>query len=368
MAQDKELSPYLNFLEKQQTSAKDYILNLFNNYDIVILCERDHREITQYDLYLDIFSDKRFTSEVKQVYCEVGNVMYNDTLNNFLHNSSLTPQEVSATTLYMQRNIWEPGAYLWEKGNYSYYIEKVHKINTALPEENKLSVYALDQGVDWTTATEDDIRQAIIMSGGDNRDSIMAVNFFRYYEQSKTKKALVVLNARHAFLTDLWRVNAGRFIADKYKGKVANVLIHNIAMKQVKSDSNVEIAAIQQGKWDASFIKAGKKDVGFDFLETPFGKDSIDLYPLSLGLYSNLFNGFVYYNYFPDLRIVRNVENFIDDEFAPELIRRFRLIQKITNKDISSIEALKAQYNKVNEVSYREVMPDVVEMIEQWLK
>ena len=55
-----EISPYIKFLEQQNTSAKDYILDLFKKYDIVILCERDHRDATQYDLIYDIVSSPHF--------------------------------------------------------------------------------------------------------------------------------------------------------------------------------------------------------------------------------------------------------------------------------------------------------------------
>ena len=64
---------YEDFLADQHLSAKEYILSLFEKYDIVILCERDHREITQYDLILDVISDERFRAEVGNVYTEIGN-------------------------------------------------------------------------------------------------------------------------------------------------------------------------------------------------------------------------------------------------------------------------------------------------------
>ncbi|MEA5063805.1 MAG: hypothetical protein VB054_10790, partial [Petrimonas sp.] len=37
-----------------------------------------------------------------------------------------------------------------------------------------------------------------------DRDSVMAVKFIQCYKQSKTKKALLVLNFRHAFLQDMF--------------------------------------------------------------------------------------------------------------------------------------------------------------------
>lgn len=51
LAYDSALDPYVDFLKEQTTSAKDYILGLFDDYDIVILCERNHRDMTQYDLF-----------------------------------------------------------------------------------------------------------------------------------------------------------------------------------------------------------------------------------------------------------------------------------------------------------------------------
>ncbi|HET9825741.1 MAG TPA: hypothetical protein VFP87_10410 [Chitinophagaceae bacterium] len=65
------IAPYISFLNNQTTSAKDYILNLFKNHDIVIVCERNHDEFTQYDLILDIVNDKRFIQTVGNVFTEL---------------------------------------------------------------------------------------------------------------------------------------------------------------------------------------------------------------------------------------------------------------------------------------------------------
>ena len=40
------IKPYVDFLSHKQLPAKDYILSLFKNHDIVFICERDHRDIT----------------------------------------------------------------------------------------------------------------------------------------------------------------------------------------------------------------------------------------------------------------------------------------------------------------------------------
>ncbi|MDR2563407.1 MAG: hypothetical protein LBC98_05625, partial [Prevotellaceae bacterium] len=49
-AQNKEIVSYIDFLQNQKTHPVDYVFELFEKYDIVILGERDHRDISQYEL------------------------------------------------------------------------------------------------------------------------------------------------------------------------------------------------------------------------------------------------------------------------------------------------------------------------------
>ena len=53
--------PNLDFLIDQNKSAKDYVINLFKTNDIVVLSERDHKEFTQYELFVEIAKRVRIT-------------------------------------------------------------------------------------------------------------------------------------------------------------------------------------------------------------------------------------------------------------------------------------------------------------------
>ncbi len=365
-----ELKKYTDFLETQNTSAKAYILNLFKKYDIVILCERDHREITQYDLILDILKDKWFEKNVKNAYFEIGNIKNDSVLNAFVHNKKLSSQEVEQTALNIQRNSY--GAALWEKANYLYYIKGVQNINKTLSRKNQVNIFGLDIGVDWETATEKDIRLRDSLMP--LRDSILANNFINFYKnQKKSHKALIILNYRHAFLKDIYnKKNAGRFIANAFPEKVANVYINSFAFKENMQTNQYDEIALQNGKWDAAFIKIGKNNIGFDFQNTPFGVDNLDIFPLKNDFtFEQYFTGFVYYNYFPDLRIVTGINGYIDDNFAPEIMRRYKLEQKVYNNQIPTIEDLKKIKNTVEDKTYKEDKEDfgtAIKQIESWLK
>jgi len=359
---NENLKIYTDFLNKEHTSSKDYVFELFKKYDIVILCERDHGEITQYDLIINILKDSRF-QHIQNVYTEIGNSQYNDQLNDFLHNSSLTNDEAAKSALQMQRNMFP----LWEKANYLYFLKSVHNINSKLKDDKKVNVFNLDFGICWEASDEEKKKQSATHSN--DRDSFIAGEFIKYYKKSKTKKALVILNYRHAFLQDMFgRKNAGRFIADEFGSKVANVYINSFILKSTKiTDQDVPETAIgtqHDGKWEASFIKSGKKDIAFNFAGTPFGNDAFDMIPFPNNLkYSDVFTGFIHYNYFPDLRRVLGIDGFIDDEFYKELAKRYQFY----DEEIPPKNELKTDYNTVMEITYREEFSDAVKEIEKWV-
>jgi hypothetical protein len=100
-----ELNPYVNFLRTQNVSAKDYILGLFKTKDIVMLCERDHRDTTQYDLYLSLISDKRFIAEVGNVFTEIGTSTLNPRTNAFLHTDGLSQDSLNKLLISPARHL-----------------------------------------------------------------------------------------------------------------------------------------------------------------------------------------------------------------------------------------------------------------------
>ena len=68
----EEIKPLVNFIEQNNSSPVDYIMDLFEKYDIVVIGERSHMEMTQYDLIYQIVSDPRFIAKVGHVFTEVG--------------------------------------------------------------------------------------------------------------------------------------------------------------------------------------------------------------------------------------------------------------------------------------------------------
>ena len=94
-----ELTPYINFLQKQQT-PKEYIFALWKESDIIILGERDHRDTTQYNLILDILSDKRFIENIGYLYLEVGVVNATEDANALIKENFVINRLISIYYYY----------------------------------------------------------------------------------------------------------------------------------------------------------------------------------------------------------------------------------------------------------------------------
>jgi len=76
---------YANQINKYKLNPYDYIMQLFDNYDIVILSERLHPEYTQWDFFSKIILNDTFATKIKNVYTEFGCINNQAMLDTFLN-------------------------------------------------------------------------------------------------------------------------------------------------------------------------------------------------------------------------------------------------------------------------------------------
>jgi hypothetical protein len=63
---------YVQFLQQQKQTPVDYILSLFQTYDLAVLCERSHPEVTQYDMICELAANRRFQQQAGHIFMENG--------------------------------------------------------------------------------------------------------------------------------------------------------------------------------------------------------------------------------------------------------------------------------------------------------
>lgn len=361
-AQDEfspELKPYVAFLDQQTLSAKDYVLGLFNDYDIVILCERDHREMTQYDLILSIIGDPQFVDSVGNVFTEVGISTQADQINAFLHAEKLAADSVGRLLVHFQRNCTFYS--IWEKTNYSTFLRGVFELNQSLPVEKKVNLFNSDLPFDWNTIDDTTLAEFWI-NLNDVRDSVIASQITSRFDDirqstSPRRKALVIMNYRHAFRHDtknpsgVVRRNVTRFLFDRYGDKTANVLVNQLALVSARSDRDVTYSPIQDGKWDAAFSARNVLDRGFNFNGSPFGDDMFDLWPSNVDwTWKDEFTGLAYYLPFRKHRLATGIPGLVDSTFGIELMRRSALWSRVPGSPFRPITDLEHYRNELNTI------------------
>ena len=116
------------YATKNGISPKEYIFKLFEQSDIIVLGERDHRDTVQYDFYLDVLADPRFAERIGYIYTEVGSNNMTEEVNQLLQGTYPTEKDFieSLYTYYRKSETFYP---LWEKYNRIKFLKGLYDIN-----------------------------------------------------------------------------------------------------------------------------------------------------------------------------------------------------------------------------------------------
>jgi uncharacterized RDD family membrane protein YckC len=333
-----EVNRYANFVKHNSKDPVDYVFDLFNKYDFVVLTERIHSEYTQYELISRIIEDPRFEKQVGNIFTEQGSVSFQDTLQTYLHTSFANEDDLNKSTANLQRN--SNGVYeLWDYTNLFDFLKTVNRLNNSKADSNKINWYFTDLPVNWETMTADNYLKGYTPQV---RDSLMADHVIEKYnsviEKQKRKKALLIMNSIHGFgyinlnsgLSCNWMNNVipgysyinnkgtTTYLMNSFPGKVANILINTVSQKY-----GPVFLPVQNGKWEAAFSLLENPEVGFNFSGSPFGDDAFDLFfynPKSIA-YKDVFTGFIFFKPL-ESHIKKSGFPHEFDQFEDTLLRR----------------------------------------------
>lgn len=331
------IAPYVNFLATHQTNPVDYVMHLFDKYDIVIIAERDHRETTQWDFIYDLVSDPRFINRVGNMFTEYGSVYLQPQLEAFFNADQLDTQAI----INMMHNFM-PAEEGWDHNNFYNFLIKLYQLNKTLTNAQKIHLYFSDEPASWDGLTTKYRYQIFYgMPGAGDfinpRDRIMAMRIYTKLQDimnstAQRKKALVIMNSRHGFgyikqlvqYKDIKNYiyigqNTGGYLMKWLPDKVANIMMNTMGMGHGGTEQ-----LIQQGKWDAAFLVMGNKPTGFDFANSPFGEDIFDYgqIPSTWGKYQDIFTGMIFYAPLKDHELYLNIPNFYDPAYKKLVIQR----------------------------------------------
>jgi hypothetical protein len=328
-SQNSQIKPYVDYLKKTEyKSAKDFILQKFQDHDIVILCERHHDDLSQYELIKEILSDDYFRKNVKNLFTEIGIVNLQPKITKFLQATDLNKKDVEKKLVEFQRNadFWS----IWANSNYHFLLRTIYDLNNN--SNNKINYFPSDVEFDWSKVKDsaDFYREMEVET--EPRDSIMAYNIINRYEKFKSpenKKALVIMNYRHAFKIHSvskggLNRNTGKYLTDYFGNRATSILIHQTIF--VRKEKEHIPSLIQDGKWDATFKYLEIDNIGFDFKNNVFGKDNLDMWDINSHYkYKDAFDGYIFYKPIEAFNIVSGVKGLIPKDYEAEFLRRFKI-------------------------------------------
>lgn len=333
---------YVDFLTDNRKDINDYIMGLFEEYDHVILCERHHREMTQYDMIYDLVTDKRFVDSVGVLFTEIGCAesrdAYRDLTAQSYANDSLMEQALAS---FMTDN--QSIHLLWPNTNWFNFLKRMYYFN-----------HGKEQQVDILFADRNWIDKRDML---DARDSIMADKIISTVLADSLRKSLIIMNYRHAYLTP---GNCGYYVARKFPGKVANVMINFGSVDLLSFISGDEVAKpLHNGKWDVAFKQMNDSAFAFDFKNSPFGKDHFDhfvipIHPVNAKSYEEMFNGFIYYKALDDqytslgYNYILDPENEAKLKIRDEAMKGYSLSSWDFLKDGIVVNNLKDTYHEID--------------------
>jgi hypothetical protein len=322
---DKNVQAKVDYIKAHPVSAKEYVLQLFDKYDIVILGERSHPEMTQWDLFYDIVSDPRFIQNAGHIFTEVGSAVDYQYLSDEYF-TTIYPDDTSldkATAHLLQH---DGVIQMWDNTNIFNFFKKVNLLNATLPDSLKLKEYFT--GCNWfgkEVKTHEDYKR----KSHEHRDSLMADVVIRKFneirQKERRKKCLVITNYRHSF--NYTKFSSGpsfrdetSYIFNAFPEITANVLVHTTAFGLPSF-----AYPINKSTWDKAFEICGNPSRGFDFKDSPFGKDDFDLI-VDLGQKNNISYQDIYTGYVFDVPLSKFVFQhgipYAMDNFRNEFKRR----------------------------------------------
>jgi hypothetical protein len=334
--QPQELQPYVSYLQSHAQPAVKYVLQLFRTYDLVILAERTHPETTQWEFIYELTSDPEFIAMVGHVFTEYGSVSQQKALEQVLNAPSLEEAALNQKCIELLRNfpLWPYG---WHNNNIFEYLKKLYRLNRSLPASSRIALYFSDVPWQWEGKTPQDYAR-YWSTEIPQRDRIMADHIIARFQEilqssSSRKKALVIMNTRHAFKTG--GNNTADFLFQAFPNRTANVMLNMTALDWSGLSGEYQGTynrPIHDGLWDAAFWKLGDVPLGFDFKGSPFGRDLFDLhtyFTLSGNLkYEEVFTGMVFYRPLSQHMVASSIPGYYDEPFKQTVLRRARLMAK----------------------------------------
>jgi hypothetical protein len=206
-----------------EKNAIEYIVQAFNNYNIIGLGEGEHHLKDSHIFFHKMLDNKKIQEIIDVIIVEFANVAYQDILDKYIFGEEVDIKEL--------RKIWrESTQSIGRFGEALIYFEllkKIRDVNAALPKNKKIRVVGGDPFIDWQSIkTREDYLK--IIAARDTLPAELAID----YGIKQSKKVLLIYSEFHFV-----KINDKRFhsehhtittvVNSKYPGAMKVIAIFN---------------------------------------------------------------------------------------------------------------------------------------------
>ncbi len=169
-------------------NAEEYILQMFNNHNIIGLGEGEHHLLNSHQFFKKILDNKKIQETINIVIVEFANAGHQDILDKYIFGEEVSIEEL--------QKIWrESTQCINQFGEATIYFEllqKIRDVNFTLASNKKIRVLGGDPPIDWTliSSLEDYLKINI-------KRELFAADLVIEYGVKHSKKVLMIYAEYH---------------------------------------------------------------------------------------------------------------------------------------------------------------------------
>jgi hypothetical protein len=268
-------------------------MKLFENHDIVVLCERIHPEYTQWELFSRIILNDTFADKIGNIGTEFGRANEQarlDSLMNIHFENEEERKQSFASLVRENGGLWP----LWANTNIFDFAVNLSKFNEN-KNQNKVNWFFLSDTAEWKNVhnTTDWEKVFYKNTEAEHDMAYRVINLQnRLLHAGDKHKMLLILNTAHAYNngSDM----AAYYLHAYYQSNIAFVWLNNFGYAGKK------MQLFRQGWLDAAAQQVNNNSWALPFDNTIIGEEHFALLPNSDHNHlkmKEVFDGMIYHAY-----------------------------------------------------------------------
>jgi len=327
---DIRLQPYLKVLSEQGKEPINFVIDNFQDYDLIIFDDALHTAVEPFEFYQKLIKTPSFFNTIKYIFLEVISINKQQYLDAYFESK---PENKELLYPAFQDDINGTG---WSYETYFDLLHTIYTLNKTLPEDEQLKVIGVSNPTYWSeikTVKDLDLFQK----------SMRSYDFVMYktitYEMDdfrNDKKGIFLTNTRHAYKKiknkkNEFYWNTGTFFYQWHPHKTYSVRFHNVQLFLEKKETiNFLWNRIAGGIWDSAFEVFGNKPVAIPLKDNVFGKENyVGNHMLNAAPNQTMYDAYdatIFLGPLETMHKTAIVDIIYTEEFKKELERRYPIL------------------------------------------